>query len=105
MIRRPPRSTLFPYTTLFRSVPVYPGTGPFRHKSLEPGVVRRLERNPDYWNPALPYLDGIDIYHLDVGPKTGAACLAHTIDFCFAIDPISEQKAQKIKGLHTARTY
>src|SRR5258708_27583777 len=23
MIRRPPRSTLFPYTTLFRSVPIY----------------------------------------------------------------------------------
>src|SRR5256885_11165296 len=23
MIRRPPRSTLFPYTTLFRSIPVY----------------------------------------------------------------------------------
>src|SRR5258708_8625364 len=26
MIRRPPRSTLFPYTTLFRSVEVNPGT-------------------------------------------------------------------------------
>src|SRR3712207_8349219 len=26
MIRRPPRSTLFPYTTLFRSVPVYDGS-------------------------------------------------------------------------------
>src|SRR5437868_9066685 len=26
MIRRPPRSTLFPYTTLFRSAPMY-GTG------------------------------------------------------------------------------
>src|SRR5574338_215923 len=26
MIRRPPRSTLFPYTTLFRSVPVVIGT-------------------------------------------------------------------------------
>ena len=25
-----------------RRVPVYPGTGPFRHKSLEPGVVRKL---------------------------------------------------------------
>src|SRR5689334_23423378 len=25
MIRRPPRSTLFPYTTLFRSVPPRPG--------------------------------------------------------------------------------
>src|SRR3712207_8356576 len=27
MIRRPPRSTLFPYTTLFRSVPRGPGDG------------------------------------------------------------------------------
>src|SRR3712207_7743676 len=31
MIRRPPRSTLFPYTTLFRS-PRWPGTAP------EPGL-------------------------------------------------------------------
>src|SRR5499433_3781757 len=99
------KQTLEEHNYDLRRVPVYPGTGPFRTKSVEPGVVRRLERNPDYWNPALPYLDGIDIYHLDVGPKTGAACLAHTIDFCFAIDPISEQKAQKMKGLHTARTY
>src|SRR2546430_13651420 len=28
MIRRPPRSTLFPYTTLFRSVLSYPGLTP-----------------------------------------------------------------------------
>src|SRR2546422_8049196 len=27
MIRRPPRSTLFPYTTLFRSVPTLPADG------------------------------------------------------------------------------
>src|SRR5260370_34881230 len=27
MIRRPPRSTLFPYTTLFRSLPAEPGGG------------------------------------------------------------------------------
>src|SRR2546425_1340589 len=26
MIRRPPRSTLFPYTTLFRSIPEHHGT-------------------------------------------------------------------------------
>src|SRR5256885_7087928 len=36
MIRRPPRSTLFPYTTLFRS----PGAGPGRRALLE----RDLER-------------------------------------------------------------
>ena len=88
-----------------RRVSVYPGTGPFRTKSVEPGVVRRLERNPAYWNPALPYLDGIEVFHLEFGPKTGAACLAHTIDFCWGIDPVSEQKAQRMKGLTTARIY
>src|SRR2546430_4052115 len=37
MIRRPPRSTLFPYTTLFRSCPgELPGVG-----VLPAGVVRR----------------------------------------------------------------
>src|SRR2546426_7264417 len=30
MIRRPPRSTLFPYTTLFRSVRVVSGSAPLR---------------------------------------------------------------------------
>src|SRR3989475_5157356 len=29
MIRRPPRSTLFPYTTLFRSIALYEGDGYF----------------------------------------------------------------------------
>src|SRR3712207_8532304 len=31
MIRRPPRSTVFPYTTLFRSVRVGPAAGPPAH--------------------------------------------------------------------------
>src|SRR2546427_9383868 len=50
MIRRPPRSTLFPYTTLFRSEqamstpsaknrrPRCSGTGAPRHEVLEPGA-------------------------------------------------------------------
>src|SRR3712207_6967864 len=35
MIRRPPRSTLFPYTTLFRSLLV----GAEAHDPLDPGAV------------------------------------------------------------------
>src|SRR3712207_8593174 len=38
MIRRPPRSTLFPYTTLFRSDPVLAGAG-----ADPPGVAAVLE--------------------------------------------------------------
>src|SRR2546430_10299746 len=38
MIRRPPRSTLFPYTTLFRSV----GTGGSKAKGYNPGPGRLI---------------------------------------------------------------
>src|SRR6266571_6624477 len=37
MIRRPPRSTLFPYTTLFRSWPGYPARGRSRRSSCRCG--------------------------------------------------------------------
>src|SRR2546430_7206969 len=39
MIRRPPRSTLFPYTTLFRSAPEKPGRQ--RIGDEEEGIVAR----------------------------------------------------------------
>src|SRR6266496_6159037 len=38
MIRRPPRSTLFPYTTLFRSCP---------HRASSPGVLATWRCSPD----------------------------------------------------------
>src|SRR3712207_7309978 len=41
MIRRPPRSTLFPYTTLFRSVPGADRRGLRRRERLLPGLDRR----------------------------------------------------------------
>src|SRR2546422_5393923 len=43
MIRRPPRSTLFPYTTLFRSPPGR-GTGE-RERGSDEGHVIRLQRS------------------------------------------------------------
>src|ERR1035437_11144643 len=50
MIRRPPRSTLFPYTTLFRSEYIRPlfceGKGPFRGAALsgDPADIARTDR-------------------------------------------------------------
>src|SRR2546425_6181786 len=43
MIRRPPRSTLFPYTTLFRSAPV--GTPVHRVPDAGDGVASRPQGN------------------------------------------------------------
>src|SRR5258708_17965396 len=41
MIRRPPRSTLFPYTTLFRSSLQFPDSVPRRARRRLTGLVRR----------------------------------------------------------------
>src|SRR4051812_49997514 len=45
MIRRPPRSTLFPYTTLFRSVRRSPARPPYGRCSLHRGRPRRSEEH------------------------------------------------------------
>src|SRR3712207_8087375 len=79
MIRRPPRSTLFPYTTLFRSrvveallrvlarvdrrhrpverVRVVGGTG---HDGIEDGVVRRVAQRPQVFVRPLPCTSVLD---------------------------------------------
>jgi len=36
------------------------GTGPFKFVSFTPDVGYRLERNENYWQPDLPYLDAIE---------------------------------------------
>src|SRR2546429_1793756 len=55
MIRRPPRSTLFPYTTLFRSqraanmatMRVFAGD-PYMHDPGLPGLLGRVERSEEH---------------------------------------------------------
>ena len=69
-LRRPQPSFLLMLASGYS--PVYPahiplaelrqrcvGTGPFRFKKYERGQMVELERNPDYFVPGRPYLDGI----------------------------------------------
>src|SRR3712207_8355514 len=69
MIRRPPRSTLFPYTTLFRSGSgavwacwVGGGSGDDGARALSPGTVpdvpRSLGRSRRLWLPGCPVHGG-----------------------------------------------
>ena len=51
MIRRPPRSTLFPYTTLFRSseddqIVPYQAAGPLSAKLLKNGTLKTFKDYP-----------------------------------------------------------
>ena len=36
------------------------GTGPFKFVEFKPNQSIKVVRNPDYWKPGLPYLDGIE---------------------------------------------
>jgi peptide/nickel transport system substrate-binding protein len=38
------------------------GSGPFKLKQYVHGASFEMERNPQYWKPGLPYLDGIKYY-------------------------------------------
>src|SRR3712207_7804680 len=44
MIRRPPRSTLFPYTTLFRSAGLQPGDGGIQRRERDVPQPRHRRR-------------------------------------------------------------
>src|SRR5919108_1036609 len=57
-----------------RQVMNYPGTGPFRHVSRKDKEVWIQERNPNYWNKGLPYVDKLEIYHqMPFSAELGAA--------------------------------
>jgi peptide/nickel transport system substrate-binding protein len=45
------------------------GTGPFKFVELKPNESIKLTRNPDYWKPGRPYLDGIE-YTIIRSPAT-----------------------------------
>ena len=47
------------------------GTGPFKFVEFRPNEVIRVARNPDYWKPGRPYLDGIEYTIIkDVSTRT-----------------------------------
>src|SRR5256885_15183632 len=60
MIRRPPRSTLFPYTTLFRSElakpALYDHLGPAAKASSQATLVRALEGALRLLHPFMPFV-------------------------------------------------
>jgi peptide/nickel transport system substrate-binding protein len=83
-----------------RRVLNYPGTGPFRHVKRVDKEVWVMEKNRDYWNAGLPYLDGIEFYNfLAFSSELGAALLAGRIDYARMLDPVSIRKVKSTPGM------
>jgi peptide/nickel transport system substrate-binding protein len=56
------------------------GTGPFKFKSFQPGTGAELERNPNYWRPDRPYLDGIRFVAISQSVAQQAALRGGNVD-------------------------
>jgi ABC-type transport system substrate-binding protein len=83
-----------------RQVMNFPGTGPFRHVSRRDKEVWIMEKNPNYWNKGLPYLDKLEIYHLPpFSPELGSAFLSGKVDYARIMDPVSWRKAKEMPGV------
>src|SRR5437588_8853312 len=83
MLRRPPSSTLFPYTTLFRSIRFLPTTNLFR-------------RNP--------YLND----HVTGGDAGLYDLLLHSIDRAYTVPEIGnyrDRKSTRLNSSHTVISY
>ena len=83
-----------------RQVMDYPGTGPFRHISRKDKEVWIMERNPQYWNKGLPYVDRLEIYNLPpFSPELGAATLTGKVDYGRILDPVTWRKVKETPGM------
>jgi peptide/nickel transport system substrate-binding protein len=59
------------------------GTGPFKFVEFKPNERIKVERNPDYWKPGRPYLDGIE-YTIIRDPATAVlAFISGKFDMTF----------------------
>jgi peptide/nickel transport system substrate-binding protein len=54
-------SPVYPCHVAARDMRTHPiGTGPFKFAEFKPNELIRVIRNPDYWKPGRPHLDGIE---------------------------------------------
>ncbi len=73
-----------------------PGTGPFRSVHRVEQEIWTMEKNKDYWNEGLPYLDGIEFLHaLPFSPELGSSLLSGRVDYARLIDPVTRREVDK----------
>jgi peptide/nickel transport system substrate-binding protein len=59
------------------------GTGPFKFVEFKPNEDIKVARNPDYWKPERPYLDGIEYTIIKEPGTANLAFIAGKFDMTF----------------------
>ena len=71
------------------------GTGPFVVGEHRVAEFWRLEPNPDYWNPNIPYVDAAMIINTPVWADRGAAVLTGQADWSWNVSPGTWEEGKK----------
>ncbi|HMK82024.1 MAG TPA: ABC transporter substrate-binding protein, partial [Xanthobacteraceae bacterium] len=74
------------------------GTGPYRCQEFSPGIKSIAVRNPDYFKPGQPYLDGIELFGIPDETARLNALLAGDVQIAAAISPRLARRAQATPG-------
>src|ERR1700731_322428 len=74
------------------------GTGPFKFVEFKPNEVIRVAKNPDYWKPGRPYLDGIE-YTIIKNPSTAIMAFAAGNFDRYAVGILSIPLMKQIQSL------
>ena len=73
------------------------GTGPFKFKSYTPGVNFRAERNPNYWKPGVPHIDGYEAVVMDDLTKIFASFRARQLTMTGIARHLEQPEADILK--------
>ncbi|MFM2482420.1 ABC transporter substrate-binding protein [Celerinatantimonas sp. YJH-8] len=79
------------------------GTGPFKLVSYEPERLIRVEKNPDFYDPNRPHLDGVDVVVYPDSTAAGSALISGDIDLMMAISADDYQRFQNSQGVKPLR--
>ena len=64
---------------------IAPGTGAFRYVNYQSAEKWILERNPEYWDTELPYVDGLELLHVPAWSDRGTAVLTDQADLSWNV--------------------
>ena len=64
---------------------IAPGTGAFKYVEYQTAEKWILERNENYWDPELPYVDGLELLHVPAWSDRGTAVLTGQADMSWNV--------------------
>ncbi len=78
---------------------IAPGTGPFMFKEHKQAEKWTFARNPNYWDPELPYLDSLEMLHVPAWTDRGTAVLTGQADMSWNVSIETFGEGEKRKDI------